>query len=93
MADLSTGPGIEADGLFSVEYSCKRIGNMATGFSLRMDGPDGSLAGKKTVFVKVPDGSSGVIGSDKGEILSTGKSLKEKKADGVQRRMEYLASP
>ena len=67
-------PTIEAEGLFSVSYTSTKLGNLATGFSMTMSGPPGSLTGKKTV--KVSNGeSTGKWGSESGVVLSEGRRV------------------
>ena len=66
---------IKADGLFTVSYASSRLGNIGTGFSLTMVGKEGTLDGKKTVYVEDGLGFSGTLGSEYGITLSAGKSL------------------
>ena len=72
---MSTFGAIEADGLYSVSFSTNRLGSFATGFSLNLVGQTGTLEGVKTVTVSDGLGKTGVLGSEKGILLSSGKSL------------------
>ncbi len=65
---------VTAEGMFSVSYTTTRTGNFATGFSLTISGPPGSVKGKTTV--KVSNGTkSGTFGSENGVVLAQGKRI------------------
>jgi hypothetical protein len=66
---------ISAEGLFTVNYSSSRLGNVATGFSLSMVGKEGTLGDRMTVEVSNGLGGSAIFGSKYGVTLTTGKSL------------------
>lgn len=65
---------IEAEGLFSISYTSTKLGNLATGFSMILSGPKGSLSNKKIVKVSTGD-DTGQWGSDSGVILSEGRRI------------------
>jgi len=64
---------VTADGMFSVSYTGTRIGNLATGFHMVINGPKGSLGNRKEVNISI-DGVSAKLGSSKAVVKEIGKS-------------------